>query len=267
MGIGLDYAFVGGGNMGYALAAAVVRRGVCAPAQILVADPAPEARKRAQALGCATSEHPTSSGARVVVLAVKPQQAADAMVALAGELEAGQVIVSIMAGVAIAAIQKALGHKAVVRVMPNTPAQVGLGMNVYHADPAVTATQLAPVDAMLKAAGDALQVSTEDLIDAATAVSGSGPAYVFYLAEHWMRAAQGLGFTEAQAAQLVRQTLRGATELWQQSALPPGMLREQVTSKGGTTAAALDAMNAAGVGPAIETGVRRAYERAKELGR
>lgn len=263
----MDYLFIGGGNMGYALAAAVVRRGVCPPDRMLVTDPAPEARKRAEALGCHTAERAAAFDARVIVLAVKPQQAPEALAALAGRLQPRQVALSIMAGVRIAAIQEALRHRAVVRAMPNIPAQIGLGMIAYHADRSVSAEQLAPVQALLNASGATLQVASEDLIDAATAVSASGPAYVFYLAEHWMRAAQGLGFTADESALLVRQTLRGAAELWESTGTPPGRLSEQVTSKGGTTAAALDAMNAAGAGAAIETGVRRAYERAKELGR
>ena len=263
----MDYLFIGGGNMGYALAAAAVRRGLCPPDRVLVTDPSPEARRRAEALGCRTAERPGQADAGVIVLAVKPQQAPEAMAALAGRLQPGQVVLSIMAGVSLAALQAGLRHRAVVRAMPNTPAQIGLGMIVYHADASVTAEQLASVEALLNASGETLRVGSEDLIDAATAVSASGPAYVFYLAEHWMRAAEGLGFTPEQAARLVRQTLRGATELWQSTGTAPGRLREQVTSKGGTTAAALDALDAAGVGAAIETGVRRAYERAKELGR
>lgn len=263
----MDYAFIGGGNMGYALAAAAVRRGVSLPGQILVSDPSGAARQRAEALGCRTAERPASADARVIVLAVKPQQAPEAMAELAGRIGGDQVVASIMAGIRIAAIQDALSHRAVVRVMPNTPAQVGLGMHVFFADASVTAGQLASVEALLNASGEVLRVGSEDSIDAATAVSGSGPAYVFYLAEHWVRAAEGMGFTPQQAAQLVSQTLRGSVELWRSTGTPPGRLREQVTSKGGTTAAALEAMDGAGVGAAIETGVRRAYQRAKELGR
>jgi len=236
----LIYLFVGGGNMGYALAAALIRRKVCAPQDITVADPIDAIRKRAAVLGCLVTERPTHSDGRVVVLAVKPQQAQEAMQALTGSLKPDQVVVSIMAGVRLATIQAAMKHQAIVRVMPNTPAQIGLGMNAYYADPVVTAKQLEPVHAMLSASGEALLVASEDLIDAATAVSGSGPAYVFYLAEHWMRAAEALGFSPTQATALVRQTLRGATELWQSSGISAKQLREQVTSKGGTTAAALD---------------------------
>jgi len=154
-----------------------------------------------------------------------------------------------------------------VRVMPNTPAQVGLGMNVYYADPSLGPQQLEPVTALLNASGAALAVPSEDAIDAATAVSGSGPAYVFYVAEHWMNAARKLGFSEEEAATLVQQTLLGATELWKAQGVPVGTLREQVTSKGGTTAAALEAFQANGVGTGLEAGIERAYQRAKELGR
>lgn len=266
---GFDTIFLGGGNMGYALAAALIGKGVSQPDHVLIVDPAPEARTRAQALGCQVAAQVDASIAlgRVLVLAVKPQGMADALAPLRGRLQPEQTIVSIMAGVRIATIQAALGHSAVVRVMPNTPAQVGLGMNVFYAHPAVHPGQLAAVNALLQASGEVLRVDSEDLIDAATAVSASGPAYVYYVAEHWIRAAQQVGFTEAQAVLLVRQTLKGATALWQSAGASPGRLREQVTSKGGTTAAALDAFSAAGVGPGIETGVRAAFERAKELGR
>ncbi len=265
----MDFAFIGGGNMGRALAAAVIRQGVSKPANVLVVDPVETARELSERLGCAVAEAADErvTEAAVLVLAVKPQQAAQAMAALQPRLDGKQVVVSIMAGVTLKALQEGLRHQAVVRVMPNTPAQVGLGMNVYHAAPAVTARQLEAVERMLSASGEVLRVKSEDAIDAATAVSASGPAYVYYVAEHWMKAAQALGFTEEEAAQLVQQTLVGATALWKNLNVPAAMLREQVTSKEGTTAAALDVFRTRGVGEAIEAGVKRAYERAKELGR
>ncbi len=109
-------------------------------------------------------------------------------------------------------------------------------------------------------------MSSEDAIDAATAISGSGPAYVFYVAEHWMKAAAKLGFRSEEAAQLVQQTLIGATALWKEQSVPVATLREQVTSKGGTTAAALEHFTAKKLGAALEGGIARAYRRAKELG-
>lgn len=265
----MDFAFVGGGNMGRALAAALIRQGVSKPANVLVIDPDETARELSGRLGCAVAEAPDArvADAPVVLLAVKPQQAPAAMAAVKPRLSDGQVVVSIMAGVTMKALQDGLEHSAVVRVMPNTPAQVGLGMNVYHAAPAVTARQLEAVESLLSASGEVLAVKSEDAIDAATAVSGSGPAYVFYVAEHWMQAARKLGFTEEEAAQLVQQTLVGATALWKNQNVPPATLREQVTSKGGTTAAALEVFRSRGLGEALEAGVARAYERARELGR
>jgi len=265
----MQIAFIGGGNMGRALAAAVIRQGVCKPTEVLVVEPVEVAREQVEKLGCAVAEIPDErvGKATVVLLAVKPQQAREAMGELKPMLTINQVVVSIMAGVKLSALEEGLGHSTLVRVMPNTPAQVGLGMNVYHASPNVTARQLEAVETVLKASGEVLAVQSEDAIDAATAVSGSGPAYVFYLAEHWMAAAIKLGFTEPEAAQLVQQTLIGATALWRSANVPPTTLREQVTSKGGTTAAALDVFNGKGVGEAVEAGISRAYERAKELGR
>lgn len=255
--------------MGRALAAGVIRQGVCKPAEVLVVEPVESAREQAERLGCTVAEIPDErvTKAAVVLLAVKPQQAREAMGEVKPVIAANAVVVSIMAGVKMSALEDGLAHNVLVRVMPNTPAQVGLGMSVYHASPNVTSRQLEAVETVLKASGEVLAVDSEDAIDAATAVSGSGPAYVFYLAEHWVAAAIKLGFTEPQAAQLVQQTLIGATALWRSASAPPAALREQVTSKGGTTAAALEVLNGGGVGRAVESAVTRAYERAKELGR
>ncbi len=263
----MQVAFIGGGNMGRALAEAAIRQGVSRAGDVLVVDPDPQARERNEQLGCRVRAEADAeiAQAAVVVLAVKPQLAPAVMAALGPRLRPSQIVVSIMAGVALAQMQAALNHRAVVRVMPNTPAQVGMGMNVYFADPAVTERQLQPVVKLLQASGEVLAVTSEDAIDAATAVSASGPAYVFYVAEHWMRAAQALGFSEAEATKLVQQTLLGSTTLWRTAGLPAGQLREQVTSKGGTTAAALASFEQAAVGAGIEAGVRAAYRRAKEL--
>lgn len=263
----MKYAFIGGGNMGRALASALIGKGVCLPGEILVVDPDEAARERLDHMGCAVQAEVDDAVGKVpvVLLAVKPQSAGSVYPALSAQLQSSQVVVSIMAGVPVGTLQRELKHEPVVRVMPNTPAQVGLGMNVYYAVPAVGDTQLRAVEALLQASGEALPVDHEDAIDAATAISGSGPAYVFYVAENWMRVAEELGFSEAQATQLVQQTLIGATALWKDQREPVARLREQVTSKGGTTAAALEHMEQHQVGAQFAEGVRRAYRRAKEL--
>jgi len=264
---GMEYAFIGGGNMGRAMVSALLHQKVRAAAELIVVEPDRANRERIGELGVAVLERaggPIGSAA-VVVLCVKPQQAGEVMAELRPCLRPGQTVLSIMAGVSLAKLREGLGQRALVRAMPNTPAQIGLGMTVYCADGDVDPQGLARVEALFRASGETLRVEGEDAIDAATAVSGSGPAYVFYLAEHWGAAAQRLGFTEDQAKLLVQQTLLGATELWKRQALPASALREQVTSKGGTTAAALGEFERRQLGAGIADGIERAYRRAKEL--
>lgn len=263
----MEYVFIGAGNMGWALAAALIGKGICKGGDIHVVDPDAACRNRLANLDCTVAEAADDqvSQAKVVLLAVKPQIAGEVMAQVKPLLGEGQVVVSIMAGVTLSTMQNTLGTRQIVRVMPNTPAQVGLGMNVYYAAPQVTPAQLKPVKALLESSGEAMSVESEDAIDAATAVSGSGPAYVFYLAEHWMKAAEKLGFTAEQAALLIQQTLIGATALWKDSGKPPGDLRQQVTSKGGTTAAALEQLESNENGQAFMNAVQKAYDRAKEL--
>lgn len=264
----MEFAIIGGGNMGRALASALIGRGVSGGDTILVVDPDEATRERNAMLGCTVSPTPDEriSEASVVVVAVKPQQAEAAYGQLKPFLGPAQVVVSIMAGIPVKQLQAGLGHEAVVRVMPNTPAQVGLGMNVYYAVPSVPSAQLKRVEALLNASGESLAVKSEDAIDAATAISGSGPAYLFYVAEHWMRAAMQLGFREEEAEQLVQQTVVGATALWREQNVSVSDLRAAVTSKGGTTAAALDYFDEHHLGDHLTEGIHRAFRRARELG-
>lgn len=263
------FVFVGGGNMGRAMAAALIAQKVCAAEEILVVEPHQETRETLAGMGCRVLElaDETIGQPQVVVVAVKPQSAQDVFAQIKPWLQPHQVLVSIMAGVTLGALVEGLGSHAVVRVMPNTPAQIGMGMNVYYAPPELNGNKLGQVEALLNASGSALRVASEDAIDAATAVSGSGPAYVFYLAENWMAQAEALGFTTEEARTLVQQTLLGATELWKGQTESAGTLRERVTSKGGTTAAALEHFEGKGIGQALREGIQKAYQRAKELGR
>lgn len=264
----MKYAFIGGGNMGRAMASALISSGVCAAKDVLVIDPDATCREACAELGCVVADMAAAAvrEAPVVVLAVKPQTSQEAFAQLRDLLEPQQLVVSIMAGITMAAMRAGLNHENLVRVMPNTPAQVGKGMSVYYAAPGVALGQLSAVETLFNACGESLAVHSEDAIDAATAVSGSGPAYVFYVAEHWMRAAQQLGFSAEDAAKLVQQTLLGATALWKAGQVPVSKLREQVTSKGGTTAAALESFESRSVGAGLSAGIERAYQRAKELG-
>jgi pyrroline-5-carboxylate reductase len=203
--------------------------------------------------------------ATVVVLAVKPQQMADAVAAVRDWLGPALVI-SIAAGVRARTLARWLGHERIVRAMPNTPALIRAGITAAVARPGVTAGQRAVADLILRSVGQVLWLDDEALLDPATAVSGSGPGYVFYFIEALQAAALELGFTSEQGRQLAVQTFLGAARLAAESPESLATLRERVTSKGGTTAAALASFDAAGIGQAVVAGARAANARATEMG-
>lgn len=260
--------FIGGGNMALALAAGI--RNAQPEARIHVAEPWTEQHARWSGLADAldvAAYRPLVAGSDVIVLAVKPQVMAEACTALAPNLT-GELILSVAAGSPIRRISAWLnGHARIIRSMPNTPALIGEGMSGLYAPPTVSATDAALAATLLGACGDVLQVTEESVLDAVTAVSGSGPAYVFHWIESLTRAAEAVGFAPEEAKRLVMKTLRGALCLAEQSSEPPAILRERVTSKGGTTAAALAVLAERGVTDAYIAAVDAARRRAEELGR
>lgn len=261
-------AFIGGGNMAQALIAGLVPR-VCEGEAIHVVDVNPDAlAKTAQQFGVSTAGAIDArvGQAEMVLLAVKPQQMRDVAQQLALLLQPGQLVISIAAGIRLQDLVRWLGHAAVVRAMPNTPALIGQGMTGLVASEQVTPAQRESAQAILQAVGQTLWLENDSQIDAVTAVSGSGPAYVFYFLEAMQQAGQELGLSSAQALQLALQTFAGATQLAQHAAEPLAVLRERVTSKGGTTYAALTSMAASGVGPAIGAAVKAAAARGAQMG-
>ncbi len=262
-----ELGFVGAGNMAEAIARGALRQGVMPVTRIFAADPAMPRRGVFQQIGITTGADAADvvTRCRVVVLAVKPQTLPKLAPALAKFDAEQQSVISIMAGVTCAAIEAMIpGDARVVRVMPNTPLLVGWGMSGVA--PGAHATQ-ADVDFVLKlfgAAGEAVQVE-ETQLDAVTAVSGSGPAYLFYLAEAMQHAAEELGLGE-HADLLVGQTLRGAAELLAQADDSPAELRAKVTSPGGTTEAAIQHLDGNGVNEMIVEALRAAQDRSVELG-
>ena len=279
-----DYVFIGGGHMGRAMALALPRAGICEPQGVLIIDPQANARQQAAAaqLPAAASlaealeesndgQQHTITEETLFVLAVKPQAATNAFAAWQNQDGSGELTrhrttwLSIMAGVRLEAIQRGVGSKAVIRAMPNTPAAIGQGMTVYYAPPTTTNAHQQKAVALLQACGEALALPNENLLDAATAIAGSGPAYLFYLAEHWQATAQELGFSPEQASLLVHTTMQGAVQLWKNSGKNPHTLRQEVTSKGGTTEAALHHFDERHVGPSIAEGIRQAHRRAIAL--
>lgn len=269
---GIDIGFIGGGNMAQAIIGGLLGAGVPA-ARLLVAEPAADRRRQLLALGhelrLAATNTDVAATADVLVLAIKPQ----VMPLVLGELRgqqrpARQLVVSIAAGIPIAAITTALGaDTAVVRVMPNQPALVGAGMSVLVASPAVDAQQQALAQTLAATTGRALWVDDEALMDTVTAVSGSGPAYFYLLMELMEEAATSLGLPAGIAKTLVRQTALGAARSALDESHDVAELRRSVTSPGGTTAAALAIMEQAGLRDTLRRALLAARDRSIELGR
>ena len=264
----LKIAFVGGGNMAQALIGGLADK-LTAAANIHVIDVVPEALSAvAQRFGVTTAPAPTEvlASADVIVLAVKPQQMRDVVAGVRPYLKS-QLVLSIAAGIRAADLSRWLGgHQAIVRTMPNTPALVGKGITGAVAMAGVSTQQKDIADAILRAVGETVWIPDEAQIDAVTALSGSGPAYVFYFIEAMQQAAVELGLTEAQGRQLAQATFAGAAELATRSDEPVSLLRERVTSKGGTTYAALSSMDASGMKAAFVKALHAAAARGRELG-
>lgn len=260
--------FIGGGNMALAILGGLRRGGVPA-SRLLVVEPVAAQRERLRAeLGIEALEAAGAAlaAAEVVVWAVKPQVFAEAAAPCAPHVGAALQL-SIMAGVRSTAIVAATGSAQVVRAMPNTPALIGRGIAGLYALDSVSDAQRALVQAVLAPTGELVWVAREEDLDAVTALSGSGPAYVFYFLEAMIEAGTQMGLTPAQARELAQQTFAGAAALAAQSEESPETLRARVTSKGGTTHAAITALDEAGVKVAFVRALHAARQRAEELGR
>jgi pyrroline-5-carboxylate reductase len=266
----MPVAFIGGGNMATALIGGLIARGSQAT-DIRVVEPAAEQRVRLAARypGIGTFSAPelaAVAGADLVVMAVKPQQMHDAARQLSPFIGAVPLVLTIAAGVRCDDLARWLGgYRSIVRAMPNTPALVGAGISALYATPEAR-PNAAPAVTVLEACGEVIWCENEPDLDAVTGVSGSGPAYVFYFLEALERAARELGLPAANARKLAYATFAGSIALATQSAEPPATLRARVTSKGGTTARALDVLEAAKVNEHIIAAVKAAAARARELG-
>jgi pyrroline-5-carboxylate reductase len=264
----MKIAFVGGGNMASALIGGLIKRGV-APADLYAVDTGEEARARvAKEFGIATGSaiDATLKDYDAIVLAVKPQVLKDVGAALKDFLTQ-QVVITIAAGIRASDLSRWLGgYSQVVRTMPNTPALIGMGVTGLCALPGVSDADKSLASTILEAVGQVVWFTDESRIDAVTALSGSGPAYVFYFMEAMQEAARQLGLDDEQGRALAVATFTGAAQLAAQSGDPASVLRERVTSKGGTTAAALASFDTKGVKDAIVKGILAADARAKQMG-
>ncbi len=268
---GTELAFVGPGVMAEAMIAGLIGQGVV-PAEAIVAAGPSESRGAdlvaRHGIRTATDNVAAVTDADVVVLAVKPQRLDHVLAELNGVIKPSALVVSIIAGATVDKISGGLDHTKVVRSMPNTPAQIGEGITVWTAAPSVSKEQQESAQKILGAFGDEVFVEEERFLDMATALSGTGPAYVFLFMEAMVDAGVHLGFSRRVAEILVAKTLRGSVDFYSSDDDPRHLarLRNQVTSPGGTSAAALYYLEKAGFRTAISRAVWAAYERSRELG-
>jgi pyrroline-5-carboxylate reductase len=262
-------AFVGSGAMAEAMIQGLLSEGIAQAKNIVASGPRPE---RGQALAerfaiASTSDNCAAvHGAQVVVLSIKPQVLPVVLPALRGKIDSEALVLSIVAGTRIDTIINALAHASVVRSMPNTPAQIGEGITVWIAAASVSNAQREQARLLLRALGDEVEADNEDQLDMATALSGTGPAYVFMFMEALVDAGVHLGFSRRVAEQLVVQTVKGSVDYYRHSPNHLARLRNQVTSPGGTTAEALYYLEKAGFRTAISRAVWAAYLRSAALG-
>ena len=265
----MKIVFIGGGNMGEAMLAAVLNKGLATAPALSVSD---VSESRHQHIEQEYGVYVTGSNLEVlgkgdiVVLAIKPQNLAGVMAELNGQLKPGQLVLSIIAGARINTLSSGLNHNLVVRVMPNTPAQIGMGVSVWTATAGVTGQQREWTSSILGAMGKEICVDDEKYIDMATAVSGSGPAYAFLFMESLVEAAVHIGLPRGIAQELVLETLLGSGYLVQKSGKEPSELRRMVTSPGGTTAEVLLQLEKGGFSGLILQAIIAAHNKARSLG-
>ncbi len=261
-------AFIGAGVMAESMISGLVTRGLVAPDRIVASHPRADRRARlADRFGIAVEEgnREAAEGAGLVFLTVKPQVLTAVMKQLHGRLDRDQVAVSVIAGAPIASLSRGLGHGAIVRVMPNTPAQIGQGMMVWTSTPDVEPTRQAQVKAALAALGEELWVEDEKYVDMATALSGTGPTFVFLMMEALIDAGVHMGFPRRIAEQIVLQTVSGSVEFARDSGKHMAELRNMVTSPGGTSAEAIYQMEKGGLRTVFSRAVYAAYLRTQSL--
>lgn len=264
-----NLAIIGAGAMGEAMITGLLKTGLARPEQIIAAEPRPARRSELQSrYGIGVTEHNREAlaNAQVLILAIKPQLVSQVLPPLHGHMQPDAICLSILAGTPIATIAEHLGHSAVVRAMPNTPAQIGAGMSVWTCTPAVSPPQQEWARAILSALGEEHFVATEHELDMATALNGSGPAYVFLILEAMVDAGVHLGFSRTVAERLVLQTMVGSARYALESEQHLAQLRNGVTSPAGTTAAALSVLERGGLRATISDAIWAAYHRSQELG-
>jgi len=262
-------AFVGGGTMAEAIIKGILAYKLAEPGQVCVGEPVEPRRKtltERHGIRAIADNRQAIEGAQAVVLAMKPQNLADAFAALKGAIRPDQTVISIVAGVRLATLTEGLGHQAVVRVMPNTPGQIGAGVSAWTTSAGVTEDGRQMARSIVKTLGVDVYVDDEKYIEMATALSGSGPAYVFAFLEALIEAGVYLGMSRDMARTLALHTVLGSAKLMQESGESPANLREMVSSPGGTTVEALLSLEEGAFRATVINAVVAAYEKSIRLG-
>jgi pyrroline-5-carboxylate reductase len=262
-------ATVGSGVMAEAMIAGLLRDGLVTPDRVVASHPRADRREvleRGYGIRTVSTNSDAVRDANVILLGIKPQMLDRVGREIGPHLRRGQLVLSVLAGATTTALTGILGHDQVVRSMPNTPARIGKGVTVWYATPETTEQQRAQAAALLGALGHQLEVDDEKMVAMATAVSGTGPTYVFLVMEALIDAAVHLGFPRHIAHDLVIETLEGSTLFARQSGMHPAELRNMVTSPGGTSAAALHELESGRLRTVLSEAVWAAYRRTNELG-
>ncbi len=266
----MQVAFVGSGVMAEAMIRGLLAKELVEPGRVVASGPRAargEELNKSYGIQVTGDNCAAVQGANIVILSVKPQVLPSVMHVLKGHIPSAALVLSIVAGARIGTIEHGLAHPSLVRSMPNTPAQIGQGVTVWTASPSVTPLQREQARTILTALGEEIFVEDEDYLDMATALSGTGPAYVFLFMEALVDAGVHLGFPRYMAEELVLQTVKGSVEYARHTSQHLSRLRNQVTSPGGTSAEALYYLEKAGFRTALSRAIWAAYQRSAQLGR
>ena len=265
----MNIGFIGGGTMAEAILGGMLNAGVADAGDVMVGEPVAARRDYlAERYGVAVSGENGAvvDSSELITLAVKPQDLPKVYTDIGGSFGAGKSLMSIVAGATMSSLANGMMHDGIIRVMPNTPAQIGEGMTMWTCAPSVSESHRRATDAMLSTIGDSIYVDDEKYLDMATALSASGPAYVFLIVEALIDAGVYVGLPRDVSRRLALQTVRGSVQLVSETGRHPGELKDMVTSPGGTTAEGLQALERAGVPAALVDAVNAAYLKSVRLG-
>lgn len=264
----MKVAIIGCGNMGLVYARAFLRYNIVSPSELLLAEKNEARRDELKKLNIGevvVADDPKIGTADLIILAVKPQDFIDLAGKIKSLLKPSQVVLSIMAGITISKISSLLNHQFIIRAMPNAPVEVGMGMTGFSSHPSVSMEQVRMVENLLNTTGRTVYFEKEEMLDAVTALSGSGPAYFYYIVRAMVEAGKEMGMSDAVASTLVKQTMLGAFQLINNANKSYDELIRTVASKGGTTEAAITVFEQHQMHDTIVKGLKRAEQRAKEL--